>query len=266
MIGRGPFDGQAPDLATTEVARLALADERRIMSPDLMSIIESSPNNPMLGILGGHLLILSLDRAAGDAQTDRSDSLRFSLSPTFLDGIVDRLRSSLGSDHPDVEALSLRCVDSRARTRRPLSSPPMLRPSWSLYVVGSADLREIVPYPIWKRIRQLVVAPPYLTWRRSTEARRDPAMALVRSIRRRTALADRNATRSERHTVRARLVPGPHRHQREFAEAALGPVPQTALETLAAIRVQPHPFAELHALSIANDIPMNVIDDAIRRA
>lgn len=266
IIGRGPFSGFAPDVATTEIARLALSDERRIMSADLMSAIEANPNNPMLGILGGHLLVLSLDRVAADKQGGRPDSLPFSVSPADLDAIVKRLRASLGDAHPDVEALSLRCVESRARTRAPLRTPPMLRRSWSLYVAASGERRDIVPGAVWNRVRQLVVAPPYLTWRRSPNIRPDPAMQLVRSVQRRDDRAERAEARRSQMDLRARLKVGPAVGRTPLPEEAVVRVDVAPPKAAKLRSARPRAFVDLRALSIANDIPINVLDDAIRRS
>ncbi len=50
---------QQPDAALEkiiETARLALADERRILSPELEDILLRNCTSPIAGLIGGHLL------------------------------------------------------------------------------------------------------------------------------------------------------------------------------------------------------------------
>ncbi|KYF58932.1 hypothetical protein BE08_35340 [Sorangium cellulosum] len=114
FISRSGFDPARPDSRLTELTRLDLhalrprADARRTAE-----MLEQHPDEPMLLLLGAHLL---LSLGAGD---DHRASLERALS---------NLRAQLG-DHPDVEALALRIEGARAPGLR-FSSPPMLLASW----------------------------------------------------------------------------------------------------------------------------------------
>ena len=189
LMSRDHFDAARADMETTELARLALTDERRIMSDELQAMLDGKFDNPMLGMYGGHLLLLSVDRAAAEAQsttpdakstTPGSSNLPATVGIERLDVVVANLRSLMGTSQPDVEALSLRCADPRLRTRGPLATPPMLRRSWSLYVAASNERSDLIPRAIWNRVRHFVVTPPYFTWCRATA--QDPVVRLARSV------------------------------------------------------------------------------------
>ncbi len=109
----------------TELARQGLLDKRAVLKEEIRTMLWEKFENPMLGILGGHLLLM-------DATPDLG----------LLSIVVRNLRSTLG-DHPDVEALAL-----------PLDEPqpahlfktlPMLRKSWKLVLKASVKRPGIVP-------------------------------------------------------------------------------------------------------------------------
>jgi hypothetical protein len=78
--------------------------------------------NPMLGILGMHLLL----------KNQESDT-------ELLQTIIQNLRNLLGDPHPDVEALALRLEQTGSYV---FQSPPMMRRSWSLVVNATAGVRR----------------------------------------------------------------------------------------------------------------------------
>ncbi len=118
---------QQPDAALEkiiETARLALADERRILSPELEDILLRDCTNPIGGLIGGHLLLVERERDPG-----RDMSL--------LDVVVRRLRELVGDNHPDVAALGQQCATASLRRFSPLTGPPMFQRSWMLLVAAA---------------------------------------------------------------------------------------------------------------------------------
>lgn len=55
--GRG-FSAARPDFRQTELARLGLQNRRQIVSDEIRLMLRAKMENPMLGILGAHLLLL----------------------------------------------------------------------------------------------------------------------------------------------------------------------------------------------------------------
>jgi len=104
--------GFAPDepmLRIAELARVSLATrrssassetDRRLVPDDLRALLLGKFQDPMLGIYGAHLLLL-------ESAVDLS----------HLAVAVTALRTMLGEEHPDVEALALRAGVSRALAR-----------------------------------------------------------------------------------------------------------------------------------------------------
>jgi len=84
----------------------------------LDEMLRAKFGNPMLGIYGGHLLLLS-------AESNRA----------LLREIVDNLQALVGDQHPDVMALRLTLEPDAAMRFR---FPPMLRSSWDLVVAKAS--------------------------------------------------------------------------------------------------------------------------------
>jgi hypothetical protein len=173
LMTRGGFDPDRSDMKLAELARIAVADERRILSDDLRQMAEGKFQNPMLGIFAAHILDLSLERARQDAPSSEKSVAEGQPPPSVLktgttaddlNVLVDNLRSLVGNEHPDVEALSLQCPDPQRQTKRPLLVAPMLRRSWSLYVKASNKRPRLVPTHLWDRISTLTALVPFLAW------------------------------------------------------------------------------------------------------
>jgi hypothetical protein len=171
-------NGFSPDdwqFRTTEIARLALADDRPVRSDQLDDLLEHKLENPMLGILGAHLLLLSREEIRVQqyertrrARLQQMESTRINreqreFNQDLFDKVVHNLRSLVGNDHPDVEALSLQCSPALRRTD-PLTVPPMLRRSWSELVAASQTQTSLVPAEIWLRTAMRVPSTPFLSW------------------------------------------------------------------------------------------------------
>jgi hypothetical protein len=127
LMARSGFDPSRVDTSTTELARQALRD-RTLRVPDaiLHEMLDSKCEDPMLGIYGGHLMLMSDD-------PDRE----------VLEAVVENLRG-LVSGHPDVDALAL-AIDHNAPVGTDFSLPPMLWSSWSRVVGASALRRDLMP-------------------------------------------------------------------------------------------------------------------------
>jgi len=81
-----------------------------------------------------------------------------------FDRAVTRLRGLLIDEHPDVEALSLRCADPALRATRPFGAPPMFSASWQLVVVASYDRPELVPVGTWAQVHASTRIGPLFVW------------------------------------------------------------------------------------------------------
>jgi hypothetical protein len=99
---------------TLESARIAMVNERRVLNRELEEILVRNFQNPIAGILGGHLLLQEERRRP-------SPSSKLSL----LDDLVANLRTLVGDEHPDVEALHA------------LRSTPAFSAASALYEVGA---------------------------------------------------------------------------------------------------------------------------------
>jgi len=127
LMARGiGFNHNDDVLRQIELARMALANERKILRGEVLAMLYSKFDNPMLGILGGHLLLLDSPSAGQD----------------LLKKSVANLRSVLNYPHPDVEALAL---GAGMGSQYQFTAPPMLRRSWALIVNATIDEPALVP-------------------------------------------------------------------------------------------------------------------------
>jgi hypothetical protein len=140
-----------PQDRQVDQARVALADERLVLNDEVDGLLLGKFDNPMAGIFGGHLLIV---------EQSRQPSARIEK----LNDVVRNLRGLLGDNHPDVEALSLKCPDEKLRAQGPPSAPPMLEASWHILVHASQDQPKLVPPSLWRRIHAQTFLPPFLRW------------------------------------------------------------------------------------------------------
>lgn len=151
MMGRldvPPTDQYIDQLIDT--ARVALADERQILNDRLESLLFTKFENPMAGIIGGHLLLV---------ERERNPARDISL----LDTVVKNLEGLLGPAHPDVAALALRAPRRRSKLPR-LTGPPMLQRSWKILVDGAQRRPDLVPLSMWERVHAVSALPPFLIW------------------------------------------------------------------------------------------------------
>jgi Caspase domain len=167
---------RAPDQdAVIEGARLALTQGRNLFAEgrgvQLAELLLAKFADPIAGIIGGHLLL----RAMGEAEPDPARIEQF-------DAAVANLRSLVGPDHPDVEALSLRCTDLGLRTTRQFTAPPMFRHSWQLVTEASYQRPELVPAGLWQRVHASVALGGFFVWAADEQTRTAHAGQLSRWI------------------------------------------------------------------------------------
>lgn len=153
-----------------EIARIALADERPVLGIELEQLLIRKFDNPIAGILGAHLLILGQENGQ-------------MFEPGLLNTIVRNLRISMGDDHPDVEALSLRCTDERLRTKqRRMAHAPMFERSWRLLVEASYAEPRLLSDRLVAQLLAPTALPPYLVWAESAASRKGTLKQLHEAV------------------------------------------------------------------------------------
>ena len=111
-----------------ELFRIALQSGRNVLSGDgMIGLLNEKCDNPMLLILGAHLLI----------------RLR-PIDHDLVDKVIRDFEQRFGI-HPDVNALSLRPGAGTPASDLAFPEPPMLRSSWDLIVRGSRRRMRLVP-------------------------------------------------------------------------------------------------------------------------
>ncbi|HSI83681.1 MAG TPA: hypothetical protein VK970_07840, partial [Candidatus Methylacidiphilales bacterium] len=142
-----------------EAARIALIDQRSILSDELEELLMGKNENPIAGIIGAHLLIMEADNVAGAGNTAIPSRL------AALDTVVGNLRRLVGDKHPDVEALSLPCPDPGLRTTTStFTRPPMYARSWKLIMEGVASNPALISDSLWKRVSASLSTSGLLLW------------------------------------------------------------------------------------------------------
>ncbi len=168
--GRGHASSQD---AVIEGARLALTHDRNLFEEgrgaQLADLLLTEFTDPIAGIIGAHLLLRVR------AELDPVQAKQF-------DSVVKKLRELVGPDHPDVEALSLRCTDAALPTSRPFTAPPMFRHSWRLIAQASYQRVELVPPQLWQRVQASVAFGATFVWAADEQTRAAHAAQLSRWI------------------------------------------------------------------------------------
>jgi hypothetical protein len=160
------------DLRLVELARQALAQGYRgIRSGDLNKMLRGKWRDPLLGILGLHLL-LQLPEPDLDTAEDVLGRLGDSILHAFR--------------HPDIGAIALEIARRRGRKLElpTFDAPPMLRQSWNILVRESAERPELIPpaslafqiadrlwgasaWLIWEAPPEAAVSQPETSWMES---------------------------------------------------------------------------------------------------
>ncbi len=218
LMSRNGFVPDDLQLQATETARLALADDRPVRTRELDELLRYKLENPMLGIMGAHLLLLARqERVQRQAEGQRRERLRSeggSLAreqPPFdqelFDVVIDNLRRLVGPSHPDVQALSLQ--RSGATDPGAITAPPMLRRSWSLLVEGSNRWPGLVPVDLWRRIAMRTATAPFLSWMTSSSDE-SGSSAFLGDLREQLSSKPRTLARATRSAAPSRsMAPAP---------------------------------------------------------
>ena len=130
------FAADSPEMRLAERARYCLTRGANLMtSPDMDEMLRAKFENPMLGLLAAHLLLLEKDPM-------------FELIAT----IVRNTGDLLGDDFPDVVALRMRLaalVPAAPGMRHldlvPITVPPLLRRSWDYLVEATNRTPDLIP-------------------------------------------------------------------------------------------------------------------------
>src|SRR5581483_5365735 len=170
--------GVGNDNEALEIAYQALGSGKRLLTQtgagSLEALLLAKFENPIAGIVGALLLISECDQSPDPVQRDRC------LAP--LDETVRNLRRLVGSSHPDVEALSIRCPDPTLHSSSPVMVPPMFSRSWAAAVHSAAGHRTLAG-PVWNRIKAKVSDPLYLVWSSDERTRAVYEQSLTESVR-----------------------------------------------------------------------------------
>jgi uncharacterized caspase-like protein len=147
-----PFFPSSRMDSIVERARIALADDRRILNFELQEMLMHKFQNPIAGIIGALLMISEAERSGDPGNLGD------------LDIVVPNLRKLVGSSHPDVEAISLHCPNPSLWTTKSITAPPMFFRSWQVLIRASKEFPEIIPAKFWNRIFAGMNAGGFLLW------------------------------------------------------------------------------------------------------
>jgi hypothetical protein len=165
----GEGTGSEEEDRRIETARLALADERRVLNAELEDVLLKKFSNPIAGLIGGHLLLLERER-------DPGRDMR------LLDDLVKNLKGLLGPGHPDVAAFALQSAEPEVRKIARLLGPPLFQRSWRYLVEAAIKQPSLVPATMWDRVQAMTVLPPLLAWCVNEEAKSAATEALAEAI------------------------------------------------------------------------------------
>jgi hypothetical protein len=149
------FGPQRQRMRLAELARYALTQTRRILSDGLLGeLLDEKFDDPMLGLLGAHLLLR-------DKPDDRQQFVI----------VMNNLLRLLGPDHPDVRALWRRRADGDTRVPLELESPPMLRRSWDVALEGGEGHSDALSEGPTSIADKILPDAPWLIWRTASADR-----------------------------------------------------------------------------------------------
>lgn len=170
LMAQHPFSPTDPELPLVEAARTALADERKVASDALAELLLET-DNPMLGLFGAHLMLISRDaeltrreNAGAGRLSERVVAAPVEFDQTRFELIVDRLATVFGSAHPDIIALSTQRSGQNVRALQPIGAPPMLWRSWVLLIAASNQAPELVPIGVWQQSMHVLPLRPFFLW------------------------------------------------------------------------------------------------------
>jgi hypothetical protein len=170
LMSRHAFDPGGEIPRRVEEARSALAEERNVASRAISESLFAKFENPMEGLYGAHLMLLTRRAIAQrDEASSRSPGRGRLRAPVDFDqGLFDRavgnLGDLLGIDNPDVVALSTKTSDRGPDDHVVITAPPMLWRSWALLIDATNEHQGLVPVDLWRHVRRMLPARPFLIW------------------------------------------------------------------------------------------------------
>jgi hypothetical protein len=136
------FEPADPRLRLEEIARGALSENRKILSPDLRAQVTSTGASPMLALLGAHLLIREAQEAKARKKDGADEGTGVVDNRPAVREIVENLRAAIGP-HPDVEAIAIGAGNPDPGYL--FTAPPLLRASWRLLLEASVQQPNLLP-------------------------------------------------------------------------------------------------------------------------
>lgn len=163
-----------------ESARIALSQGRNLFEHSgidpLMKLLLGEYQNPMATILGGYLLLRGEQyQPLSGPRAERFDSA------------IAAARQLAGTEHPDLQVLSLFCSDPGLRHTGRLSAPPVFTAGWDLATRASFTHPELISAALWQQVRTSTALGPFFAWQIDQESRTAHAQqlnaALANSLR-----------------------------------------------------------------------------------
>jgi LacI family transcriptional regulator, galactose operon repressor len=170
LMSRHGFDPGDAMAHMVEVARLALAEERKVASELVTESLFAKLENPMLGLFGAHLMLIAAQAERKAAQEQlRYQSRGGPFAPLHFrqqefDLVVASLADLLGHNHPDVVALLTKTSHPDLASLAPVTTPPLLWCSWLLLLEASHDYPPLVPADTWRQASRPLAMRPFLAW------------------------------------------------------------------------------------------------------
>lgn len=159
-------------LRMAEAGRMALADERSVMSREMLRIANAKYGNPMMGLYALHLMLLLREKEAADRGTeDPASTMSGPERPArFEDALFKATLANttalFGEDHPDIRAI--RFAAGQEAGRLPVMMPPMLWRSWAALVEASNANPRLLSVDLWESVADQASYRPFMIWLRST--------------------------------------------------------------------------------------------------
>jgi hypothetical protein len=166
LMSQDKFNAQSMVLRHVEEIRSVLAEERQVAGKRLHDWLSDESIDPMLGLLGANLLLLcrSSEHRPANGLDGGVESTAAEFDQGLFNQVVTKLACLLGTNHPDVIALSTRATDKDLAQLPPVTVPPMLWRSWILLIEASNKHPSLLPVGIWQRAAGLLPARPFLVW------------------------------------------------------------------------------------------------------
>lgn len=184
LLARNGFRPDNVIARADDSARMKLAGRVASSEAHLDELFRGEWQNPMLGLYGGHLLLLQRELDRG-----------------LLQEVVRFLRRAFVEPHPDVEALAMALGES---PRTSFAVPPMLQSSWGLVIDRSASDERLIPAgSLAERVAGCIWGRgPWLLWRRTPELESASTKAIESGVGDEVSVKDAVAALSKKAGVR----------------------------------------------------------------